>query len=87
MTAQQVYLQRAERVPGDGRFGQRAKTRVDAVDRRIAERLAIDHRARRIDAPGSVGRKADWVVVIGDGQQLVEREAGAVEKDHGWSGP
>ena len=82
VTAQQVDLQRAERLPGDGGFGQRARTRVDAVDRRIAERLAIDDRARRIDAPGGVGREADWLVVVGDGEQLVEREAGAVEKDH-----
>ena len=50
VTAQQVDLQRAERVARDGRLRERAEAGVDAVDRRIAERLAIDDGARRVDA-------------------------------------
>ena len=50
VAAKQIHLQRAERVARDGRFGERAESRVDAVDRRVAERLAVDDRARRVDA-------------------------------------
>ena len=77
MAAQQVDLQRAKRVPGDSRLGQRAEARIDAVDRRVAERLTVDDRPRRVHARHGLGREPDDGVVVGDGQEVVEGQAGA----------
>ena len=59
VAAQQVHLQRAERVARDGRSRRARRTRVDAVDRRVAERLTIDDGARRVDARRGVRREPD----------------------------
>ncbi len=84
MAAQQVDLQRIERVRRDFHVGQGAKTGVDAVDRLVAVRLALDDRPGRTHAPRSGRRQADRLVPIGDGDQVLERERGAVEQDHRW---
>ena len=46
VAAQQVDLQRVERVAGDRGFGQRAESGVDAVDRLVAARLGARRSAR-----------------------------------------
>ena len=59
VTAEQVDLQCSKRLSRDRGFGQRAEAGVDAVDRRVAERLAIDDRPRRVDAGDGLGRERD----------------------------
>ena len=45
VAAQQVQLQRFERIAGNDRFRQRAETGIDAVHRTLVGRVAIDDRA------------------------------------------
>ena len=55
---QQVALEVAERVPRNLHFGQRAEAGVDAVDRRVAGRMAIDDGARGVDGRRGLARRA-----------------------------
>ena len=82
MTAQQVDLQRAERLARDCGFGQRAEAGVDAVHRRVAQAVAIDDGARRVHGGRGPGMQPDRLTAVGDGNEVVEREVGAGERDH-----
>ena len=68
----------------DARLGEIAEAGVDAVDRRVAGGLRIDHGARRGDARPRVRREADRSPrVVGNREQVDERrDAIAVEQDH-----
>jgi hypothetical protein len=82
VTPQEIQLQRTERVPWNGRFGQRAKSGIDSVDRLVAGRLAIDHGTGRIDPRTNARRERDWFVMVSDREQVGERKRIAVKKDH-----
>jgi hypothetical protein len=74
VTAQQVELQRGEIRLVDARLGKIAEPGVDAVDRGIAGGLGVDHRPRRGDARARVGRKPDLGAIVGNGEQVGQRE-------------
>ena len=83
MAAKQVQLQRAKRFARNARFRERAKSGVDAVDRPHRRlRLPLDDGARGVDCAAGARREAHRRVVVGDRQQIVERERIAVEEDH-----
>jgi adenylosuccinate synthase len=82
VAAQQVDLQRREIGLLDPRLREVAESGVDAVDRLVAVGLRIDDRARRRDPGPRLGREADGRAVVGDGQQIGQCQAGAVEKNH-----
>ena len=53
-------------------LGERAEPGVDAVDRRVAARLAVDDRARRVDARARASARAPTgVAAVGDGERAV----------------
>ena len=63
--------------------GERAEAGVDAVGRLVAARAALDDGARRAHAVArAASASATGSPRVGDGEQLVERERRAVEKDH-----
>ena len=66
----------------DARLGERAEAGVDAVDRRVALGAAVDHRARGDDARPRLGRQPHLRAVVGDGDELVERQIVAGEREH-----
>ncbi len=82
VAAQQVELQRFERVRRDRDLGERTEAGVDAVRRLIAARAPFDHRARSQHAlAGGVGQR-DRLAAVGDGQELLESEGRAVQQNH-----
>ena len=80
MAAQQVDLQRVERVGRDADLGEGSEPGVDAVDRRVAGGLAIDHRARGVHARLRVLGQDDRGAFIGDRRHGGARQRGAVEQ-------
>ncbi len=82
VAAQQIQLQRAERVARNRGLGERAEAGVDAVDRLVAGRLAIDDRARRVDARARRPAPARLSAPPSAMAQLFERERRAVEQNH-----
>ena len=81
VAAQEVDLERTKRIAWDRRLSQRAEPGVDAIDGRIAKRLAIDDGARRVDARGGLRRQGNLLSRVRDSEQVVECQARAVEKD------
>ena len=81
VAAQEVDLERTQRLARDRRLGQRAEPGVDAIDGRIAKRLAIHDGARRVDARGGLWRQGNMLSRVRDCEQVVECQARAVEKD------
>ena len=82
MTAQEIDLQRFERVGRNLDFGERSKPGVDAVRRLVAIRLGVDDGARRADARDGIRRETDRFAVVGDRQQLLECEGRTVKLNH-----
>jgi hypothetical protein len=82
VAAQQVQLERAERLVRNARLCERTKPRIDPVDRFVPLGRAIDDGARAIHARGGVLRQRDEGVLVGNRDQIVERERLAVERDH-----
>jgi hypothetical protein len=82
VTAQQVQLERLERVRRNPDVGERAEAGVDAVDGVLALGGAIDHRARRLNLRHRRRGEADRLEAIGDRHQLIERQRRTVEEDH-----
>jgi hypothetical protein len=74
VAAQQVELQRREIVPVDPSLGKIAEAGVDAVDRFVSGGLAIDDGAGGGDAGSGIGCEADLGAIVGDRQQVCERE-------------
>jgi hypothetical protein len=66
---------------GNPDLGERAESRVDAVDSRLAGRLAIDERARRVDARDGGGRERHLRAAVRNGEQLFECQRGSVKKN------
>ena len=83
MTAQEIDLQRSERVVRDALLRERAKAGIDAIDRFVAGGMLIDNGSRRIDAPRRVRIERDGCVVVRNRDQLLEREIGASQMNHG----
>ena len=74
VTAQQIELQLGERVVRDAHVGEVAEAGVDAVDRRVLLDGGVHHGACGADArPRAIGQRHRRVVV-GDGNQIVERQ-------------
>ena len=84
VAAQQVALQRFQRVGRDLDFGERSESGVDAVDRLVAARLPIDDRARRADARrAAAGAIATRSCAVGDRRRArCSVRRAAVELDH-----
>ena len=82
MAAQQIELQRLERVGRNLHFGERAEAGVDAVGRLVAVRPAIDDGARGAHALARGGGERDRLAAVGDRQQLLDRERGSVQNNH-----
>jgi hypothetical protein len=74
MTAKQITLQIAERVPGNLHFRQRAEAGIDSVDRGIGGSLAIDDMPRGVDGGCGRRRHRDLFVTVCDGEQLRQGE-------------
>ena len=71
MAAQQIELQRLERVGGDADIGERAEPGVDAVRRLVAARPRLDHRARGADAFACGVGQRDGDIAVGEGSVWV----------------
>jgi hypothetical protein len=82
MAPQQVALQVAERRLRNLHFRQRAESGVDAVDRCVAGRMAIDNRSSGVDGRRRGRAERHGRQVVGDRRELVEGQAVAVEGDH-----
>ena len=82
MAAQQVELERLERVGRDLHVGKRSEAGVDAVGRLVAARAPIHDLARRAHARARLGRERDGLAAIGDRDELFDGERGAVENNH-----
>ncbi len=82
MTAQQVQLQRGQRLARDGRLRERTEARIDPVDRCVASRLPFHHRARSVDAHDRAAIQSDRHRPIRNVDELFEREGVSVEKKH-----
>ena len=82
VAAQQIDLQRVERVGRNLHLGERSESGIDSVDRLVGQCLAIDDGAGGADACRRFGCERDGFGAIGDGQELIERERRTVEQDH-----
>jgi hypothetical protein len=82
VAAEQVHLQHPERVPRDGRFGERTKAGVDAVHRRVRLCLPIDNLPRRIDDRRRLRREPHDRVVVRHREDLVQRQRRTIKADH-----
>ena len=80
VAAQQVDLQRVERVGRDADLGEGSKPGVDAVDRRVAGGRAIHDGARRVHPRLRVLGQDDRGALIGDRRHGSARQRGAVEQ-------
>ena len=86
VAAQQVELQRVERLGRDFHVREGAEAGVDAVGRLVAACPPIDDGARRAHAIASRFRQRDRLAAVRDGEQLFDSERGTVKKNHGrWS--
>jgi hypothetical protein len=74
MAAEQIELKRAELIPRNGRFRERAESGVDAVNRNIPGRLTVDDDTRGRDAFCSRGRDSDVEALAGNLLELFERQ-------------
>jgi hypothetical protein len=83
VAAQQVPLERAQRVPGNLHFRQRSESRVDAVHRRVASGVPLDDRARRLDRARRRGIERDRREAVGYGFEVGQRQRRAIEQNHG----
>ena len=72
MTTQQIELQRAELIAGDGRLSQCAEAGVDAIHGLGARRFGPNDRTRTIDTRCGLRRQRDIVVAVGDPGELFE---------------
>ncbi len=86
VAAQQVALEIAERGRWNLDVRERSEAGVDAVDRRIVRRVSIDDGACGVHGTRGLGVERDGLEVVGDRAQLIEREAVAVQMNHGIEG-
>src|SRR5262245_39300399 len=82
MAAQQIDLQRLERIVRDANVSKVPEAGVDAVGRNVALGEVVNDCARVADPLLSGFRQGDRLVMIRDCNQLIERERVAVEEDH-----
>ena len=82
VAAQQVELERFERVGRYLHVGEGAEARIDAIGRLDPARAALDHGARRVHAEAGRIRQRDRFAAVRDREQLVDRERSTVENDH-----
>ena len=71
MAAEQVELQRFERVRRDLDIGEGTEARIDAIRGLVAERPPFDDRSRGMDALARLGRQRDRLALVGDPQKLL----------------
>ena len=82
VAAQQVDLQRRQRVGLDLHLGKGAEAGIDAIDRRIAASDLVDNVARRLHTVQGRRGDRDLGAVDSNCEELVEREGVAVENNH-----
>ena len=82
MAAQQVQLQRLERVGRDLHFGEGSEPGIDSVRRFVAARPPFDDSARGVDAVARRRRQRHRFVAIRNRDELFERQGRAVEVNH-----
>ncbi len=85
MAAQEIDLQRRQIVVGDPRLCERSESCVDSVDRLVAVGPPIDDAARVEHTGARAGRERHFRALVGDLQQVGNRQMLAVEQDHGHS--
>jgi hypothetical protein len=79
MTAEQIGLQLGERLGRNFHLGKVAEAGVDAVGRLVSMREFVDQRAGGTDARAGCVSDMHRRRVVGDGEHLLERQAGAVK--------
>ena len=82
MAAEQVELQRFERVRRDLDIGEGTEARIDAIRGLIAERPPLDDGSRRVDALARVGCQRDRLAIVGDPQKLLNCQGRTVQLNH-----
>ncbi len=82
VTAHQIQLQGSERGARDCGLRQGAEARIDSVHWRVALGVAIDDRPRVLDELYRRRCETHLSPVVGNRDELFERQRGAVEKDH-----
>src|SRR5204863_6032982 len=87
MTAQQIQLQCGEVGLVDSRLGEVSESRIDAVDGGVAFGLRINDGACGRHARPRIRRESDLGAIVGDREQVLEREIGSVEENHRVEGP
>ena len=80
--ADQVDLEKRDLVLGDRHVGKTPEARVDAVHGPAFLQQAVDHRTGRGDFLASLPRNPYGRVPPGDGQEVIQGQAVAIE-DHG----
>src|SRR5439155_14062003 len=82
MTAQKVELQLFERVGRNRDVGKRSEAGVDTVRWFGAACRAVDHGSGRIHPGARLVGERDRLAAMGNRDDLVEGQGGAVEKNH-----
>jgi hypothetical protein len=74
VASQQIELERAESIPWNPSFSQGTKSGVDAVHGFVSRGFAIDDRSSGIHTRGGLWRQRDWPGLVGNGEQVAERQ-------------
>ncbi len=78
VAAEQVHLQRPERVWRDADFRELAEAGVDAVGRLVALREAVDDGPRRAHALARGISQSDRLAVVRDGNEVIQRQGSPI---------
>jgi hypothetical protein len=74
VAAQQIDLQRIERIGVDAHLGERSEAGVDAIDGVVAGRFRFDHCTCPIDPDACFVAEGDRLVAVGDRHDVIERQ-------------